>query len=108
LAGGRDAVSDALEARAARRAGEVARNREVADALRQFLAPHASGVVVEREAPGRVQLAALCSRSEVAKRLGDIAREIAQGGWPEGTRFAITGPWPALAFAGAFEDPLPA
>jgi hypothetical protein len=96
-----------LEARAHRRAEDAARGRAVREALCGMLAHHAKRCLVERQSPGRVQLAALCPADRVAGAVDHVSGMISRGDWPEDARFAITGPWPALAFAGGFREPVP-
>jgi hypothetical protein len=97
-----------LAARAVRHATETARGEEVAEALKRIAKGTATGAAMERNRPGVVQLALLCRRDRVARTLDEIARRLGRGRWPEGTRFALAGPWPALAFAGGFDGRAPA
>ena len=97
-----------LAARAASRAAEAARSEEIAAALKRIATAAATGSALERNGPGAVQLAILCRRDGVTRTFDEIERRLGRGRWPDGTRFALAGPWPALAFTGGFDGRAPA
>ena len=93
-----------LQARASRRRQEAALGGELLNRLLATISRHSVRCRIEREGPRGVQVAALCPADEVADALDRVACAIERGEWPTETRFAITGPWPALAFAGGVLD----
>jgi hypothetical protein len=89
-----------LATRAARLAAEETCSEELAARLRRIRTNAVTRSAVERAGPGAMQLALLCRADAADAALDEIERMLARIRWPDGTRLALTGPWPALAFAG--------